>query len=152
MKQAKIGPPTQILLADDDESDRLIFKLAFEEMKFPSHIEFVKDGVELMNYLNQPDVKLPQLLFLDLNMPRKNGLECLKEIKEKKEFADILIAIYSTSTSEKDIEETFYRGANIYIQKPSDFTVLKQTLEKALQTTIYYLNPPFNIANFLLKI
>lgn len=74
-----INTPLFILLADDDESDRFLFIEAFEEMAIETIVHTVNDGVQLMNYLAKTDITLPHLLFLDLNMPRKNGLECLKE-------------------------------------------------------------------------
>lgn len=140
-----------ILLADDDESDRFLFKEAFEEMKVKTVVETVNDGLQLMEYLTRENVTLPHLLFLDLNMPRKNGLECLKEIRSIEKLKDICIAIYSTSASEKDIEETFLNGANVYIQKPSDFSELKQVLHKAVMSAFVYQEPPFNKANFLMR-
>ena len=104
-----------VLLADDDDDDRLFFRQAFEEIKIKTAVQTVKDGGELMHYLAQPDSILPQVLFLDLNMPCKTGLDCLDEIKKMPHLKDVAIAIYSTSSSEEDIEETFVRGANIYI-------------------------------------
>jgi len=95
---------------------------------------------------------LPEILFLDLNMPRKNGFECLKEIRSNKKFDEISIAIYSTSAAERDIEATFIAGANVYISKPNDFNELKQVLEKAVMSAHVYHEPPFNKANFLLRI
>jgi CheY-like chemotaxis protein len=91
--------PIQILLADDDVDDRLFFKEAFDEIKIKTDVQIVKDGMELMKYLNKSDNKLPHILFLDLNMPRKTGMECLKEIKENNQFDNIAIVIYSTSAS-----------------------------------------------------
>jgi CheY-like chemotaxis protein len=85
-------------------------------------------------------------------MPRKNGLECLKEIRNNKNLKDISIAIYSTSDSEKDVEETFLKGANIYITKPNSFKMLKQVLEKAVFTTIKYQEKIMDRENFLLRI
>lgn len=143
--------PLRIFLADDDEADRLLFKEAFNELKMETIIYTVNDGVQLMQKLSKEDTPLPQLLFLDLNMPRKNGLECLKEIKSSKRLKDIFVAIYSTSSSEKDIELTFLHGANIYINKPTDFNVLKQMLEKAVIAAHLYQEPPFNKDNFLLR-
>src|SRR6187401_1514393 len=113
--------PLQIILADDDEDDCRFFKEAIEEVKIKTSISILNDGVELMDYLNNPDVVLPHVVFLDLNMPRKGGLECLKEIRSNKRLKDLSIAIYSTSASEHDIEETFIQGANIYIRKPNDY-------------------------------
>ena len=110
-----------ILLADDDDDDRLLFRDAIEELKVKTVVTMVNDGVELMEYLNKPDTHLPNLVFLDLNMPRKNGMECLKEIRSNNKLKDLSIAIYSTSGMEVDIEETFVKGANVYIKKPNDF-------------------------------
>jgi len=141
-----------ILLADDDQTDRLLFKEAFEELKIKTKVNTVNDGVQLLSYLAKKDVQLPHILFLDLNMPGKSGTECLKEIRKNEKFKDISIAIYSTSSAEKDIEETFRNGANIYIKKPNDFDILKQLLYKAVITAHQYQDPPFNIANFLLRL
>ena len=142
----------KILLADDDESDRLLFTDAFKELKIKSIVHTVNNGTQLMDYLTKNDAALPQLIFLDLNMPRKNGLECLKEIRSNKKFKEIAIAIYSTSASENDIKETFSNGANMYIKKPSDFNILKQLLAKVISATDLYQRESFNIENFLLRI
>ena len=90
-----------------------------EELKMKTIVHTVNEGIELMEYLEQDNVSLPHILFLDLNMPLKDGLQCLKEIRSKEQWSDIIIAIYSTSSSEKDIQETFAHGANVYIKKPS---------------------------------
>ncbi|MEO6690910.1 MAG: response regulator [Saprospiraceae bacterium] len=141
-----------ILLADDDDDDRLFFKDAIEEIRVKTVITMVKDGVELMDYLIKPEIHLPNLLFLDLNMPRKNGMECLKEIRSNKKLKDLSIAIYSTSAMEKDIEETFIKGANIYIKKPSDFELLKTILAKVITINWQYHTSGLNKDNFLLNI
>ena len=112
---------THIILADDDEDDRLFFTDAFEELKISTKVQTFRDGAELMEYLNSEQAVLPEILFLDLNMPKKNGIECLHEIKSNPKFENMAIAIYSTSSSEEHIEETFVSGANIYIKKPSEF-------------------------------
>ena len=115
-----------ILLADDDDDDRLSFKDAFEELKVKTVVTMVNDGVELMDFLQNPGIDLPHIVFLDLNMPRKSGMQCLKEIRSNHKLKELSIAVYSTSALEKDIEETFINGANIYIKKPNDFEVLKK--------------------------
>jgi CheY-like chemotaxis protein len=141
-----------ILLADDDLVDRLIFTEAFSELKIKTTVQTVNNGVELMKWLNEKDAHLPHLLFLDLNMPIKDGLQCLKEIRSDEKLKNISVAIYSTSNNQKDIEETFTNGANIYITKPSDFNILKQVLEKAVMTTYEYNDEAMKRENFLLKI
>lgn len=140
-----------ICLADDDEDDRLFFTDAFDELKINTKVSTFNDGVELMTYLNHEDSILPNVLFLDLNMPKKNGVECLLEIKQNEKFNDIAIAIYSTSSSEEHIEETFVNGANIYIKKPNDFEKLKKILSEVVTLNWQYHTSGLNKENFLMR-
>ena len=141
-----------ILLADDDEDDRLFFKDAIEEVKVKTVVRIVEDGVQLMDYLNKPEISLPNVVFLDLNMPRKNGMECLKEIRSNHKLKDLSVVIYSTSASEEDIEATFVRGANVYIKKPNDFDELKRVLGQVLSLNWQYHTSGLNKENFLLRV
>ena len=141
-----------IALADDDEDDRLLFKDAIEEIKIKTKLSLFTNGKELMDYLMLPNIILPEVIFLDLNMPVKNGMECLKEIRNNSKLRDLSVAIYSTSSSEKDIEETFISGANIYINKPNSFGNLKSAIEKVLQLNWQYQTSALNRDNFLLRI
>ena len=143
---------THVILADDDEDDRFLFLEAFGELKIRTKVDTFKDGVFLMDYLNGEDVVIPQILFLDLNMPRKSGIECLKEIRENKDFRNMAIAIYSTSSSEEDIEDTFVCGANIYIQKPNDYKELKKILSNVVTLNWQYHTNGLNKDNFLLRL
>lgn len=124
--------PMRILLADDDEDDRMFFSEAIAELKMTNDLTLFEDGKDLMEYLLNPESELPHILFLDLNMPYKNGLECLREIRADERFKDVSVAIYSTSSSESDIEDTFIEGANIYIKKPNDFSELKKVIKEVL--------------------
>lgn len=144
--------PMNIMLADDDEDDRLFFKEAFEEIKIKTNIKIVNDGVELMDYLSRQENQVPHMLFLDLNMPRKNGIDCLLEIKQLPHLNDMAIAIYSTSASEKDIEETFVEGANVYIKKPNDFNSLKKVLENVITINWQYHTSGLNRDNFMFSL
>ncbi len=144
--------PLRIWLADDDEADRLIFRDALSELKLQAIVSMLHDGEELMVHLLAKDAVLPDLLFLDLNMPRKNGLECLREIRNQPKLKDMIIVIYSTSASELDIEETFLSGANVYINKPHDFHTLKRSLERAVMMSHQVANPPFSRENFLMRL
>jgi len=144
--------PLLILLADDDEADRLLFTEAFSELSIKTTVRTVNDGMQLIEWLKKEDNTLLHFLFLDLNMPRKNGMECLKEIRSNEKLRNIFIAIYSTSYNEKDMEETFVNGANVYITKPSDFNELKQILYKAVSATLIYEGNTFNRENYMLRI
>lgn len=126
-----------ILLADDDADDRLFFKEAMEEINVDSRVSFVNDGSQLMYYLNQPDICLPNIIFLDINMPVKSGMDCLKEIRNNPRFREVIIVIYSTSGSENDMKEAFEYGADAYLKKPNDFAELKTNLEKVLNGSLH---------------
>ena len=105
-----------------------------------------------MDYLEQPDIKLPHVLFLDLNMPGKTGIDCLKEIRANVRFKEVSIAIYSTSSSEKDIEDTFIEGANIYIKKPNDFSKLKEIIKEVVNMNWQFHTSGLNIETFFFSI
>jgi len=141
-----------LILADDDEDDRLFFTDAFSELKINTRVNTFNDGVELMNYLNKEDSLMPNVLFLDLNMPKKTGIECLIEIKNNEKMSGIAIVIYSTSASEEDIEKTFVLGANIYIKKPDSFKKLKKILSEVVSINWQYHTNGLNKDNFLLRL
>jgi len=144
--------PMHILLADDDEDDRAFFSEAITELKMDNKLTLFEDGKGLMDYLLNPDIKLPHILFLDLNMPGKTGLDCLKEIRANSRFKDVSVAIYSTSSSEKDIEDTFIEGANIYIKKPNDFSMLKKVIKEVINMNWQFHTSGLNIETFFFSI
>lgn len=141
-----------IVLADDDSDDRLLFEEAIEEINVKTKLSLFNDGKELLDYLMLPNIVFPEIVFLDLNMPIKNGMQCLKEIRGNNKLKDLCVAIYSTSSSEQDIEETFVNGANIYINKPNSFSALKKIIEKILKINWQYHTSALNRDNFLLRL
>jgi CheY-like chemotaxis protein len=141
-----------IVLAEDDEDDRAFFKEAIDEVKIKTKVDLVNDGQQLMEYLTKEGAKIPDVIFLDLNMPRKSGIECLVEIRANKKLKDISIAIYSTSAAEEDIEQTFLKGANIYIRKPNDFGKLKAAIAQVLSINWQYHTSRLNKDNFILVV
>lgn len=120
----------KIILVDDDEDDCFLFQDAIEEMGSQISLATVNTCEELMHMLHLPNRKLPDIIFLDLNMPGQNGKECLEEIRKHQNLKHIPVAIYSTSDSEKDIAETFQKGANLYIQKPREFNKIKKVINE----------------------
>ncbi len=126
----------KILIAEDDEDDRLLIKDAFEESRLRNPIEFVVDGVELMDYLlrrsnyeHLKDTPLPGLILLDLNMPRKDGRTALMEIKESPILHNIPVTILTTSKSEEDIFRSYGLGVNSFITKPVTFDGLVEVVK-----------------------
>lgn len=122
----------KILLADDDEDDCMFFKEALDELSFPASLNTVGNGVELMKFLASHSANLPHLLFLDLNMPRKTGMECLSEIKQHEALKKMPVIIYSTSSNPEVMELLYDKGAQYYIRKPADFADLKSVIHKAI--------------------
>jgi CheY-like chemotaxis protein len=121
--EGKKNQTVRILLADDDIDDRELFQEAMSETGFPLDVQLAEDGSRLIELL-KAEKKLPDIIFLDLNMPNKNGKECLVEIRKNSYYNHIPIVIYSTSSSNRDIDETFENGANLYVRKPSSFNEL----------------------------
>lgn len=130
--------PLNILLADDDTDDCAFFERALKEINIESHLTTVHDGEELMDYLSKNSGHLPDMLFLDLSMPRKTGFECLSEIKENEKLNNLPVIVFTTSYArgidfEQSLINTLARiGAQEYIRKPNDFEQLKQIIHKAL--------------------
>jgi DNA-binding NarL/FixJ family response regulator len=123
-----------IWIADDDADDRELFAEAMSD---------IAPNVKVMQYLSDPGTDLPDTIFLDLNMPQKSGLECLEELRGMAKFKNVAIVIYSTSANPTQIDETYKIGANLYIQKPSQFDGIKSLLHKmlSLQPDDYFPQP-----------
>lgn len=127
-----ISNKINILLADDDTEDRELFAEALEDSGIDYNLKTFENGKQLVDYLSSPDQEVPNLLFLDLNMPLLSGLESLKIIRANTALDKMPVAIYSTSSSENDKSSTFENGANIYLSKPSDFGQLKKMLKQVV--------------------
>jgi CheY-like chemotaxis protein len=127
-----IANELRVLLADDDNDDCLLFKEALEELPLSTHLTIVNDGDQLMKLLLEETSQLPHVLFLDLNMPRKNGFECLTEIKLNKELSQLFVIIFSTSYEQEIVNLLYKNGAQYFIRKPSEFTQIKKVIHQAL--------------------
>ena len=129
------GNPIVILMADDDADDRMLTRDALEESRVLNELRFVEDGEELMEYLtrkgkysNIEDSPRPGLILLDLNMPKKDGREALKEIKSDPNLRRIPVVIMTTSKAEEDIFRSYDLGASSFITKPVTFDRLVELM------------------------
>lgn len=127
-----VGDSLRILLADDDEDDCLFFKDALKELNIAAQVTVVSDGVELMEFLVPGEAKIPNAIYLDLNMPRKNGQECLREIRAIDALKHVPVIIFSTSLNIEAVNKLYSLGATYYIRKPAEFNALKNVIGKSI--------------------
>lgn len=127
-----ITNPLNLLLADDDTDDCFIFNEALEELNMSAKLTTVNDGVQLMQLLSANETLLPDALFLDLNMPRKGGIECLSEIKISDKLMKLPVIIYSTSLNMEIVDLLYQKGAYYYICKPGEFDKIKKVIFEAI--------------------
>jgi CheY-like chemotaxis protein len=120
-----------VLLAEDDEDDVHLFKTVLAELNQDILVTVTTDGNLLMAFLKQAST-LPEMIFLDLNMPYKNGFECLSEIRGNEKWNSIKIFVLSTSTRPQHIEDSYKGGADLYLAKPTSYTQFKNMIEKCL--------------------
>jgi len=145
--------PLNILLADDDTDDCIFFKEAVEELLLSTQLTAVNDGEQLMKLLTNETNELPDVLFLDLNMPRKNGFECLSEIKGNQKLRQLPVIIFSTSFEQEVVNLLYKNGAQYFIRKPSEFSQFKKIIHQTFITLIIpqnILQP--NRENFVLTV
>jgi len=146
------GDKLNVILVDDDPDDRMLFEEVFSELRIQSSLFLFQNGLEFLAYLDRPQAPIPDLIFLDLNMPIMGGIEALEHIKRSEKYSNVPIAIYSTSSSDKDIEESLARGANVYITKPTDYGKLKRILGEVLKIQWQYLSGAMLLDNFVMRI
>jgi CheY-like chemotaxis protein len=142
MKAPEQHKPIHILLADDDMDDCMFFKKALSEIPMQTTLSTVPDGEKLMTFLLTHLQDLPDVIFLDLSMPKKTGFECLAEIKEMESLKNIPIVVFTTSFRRGDefeerlISTLTHLGAEEYIRKPHDIGELKNIIQDALDKVL----------------
>ncbi|CAG5068270.1 Response regulator rcp1 [Dyadobacter sp. CECT 9623] len=121
-----------IFLADDDADDCMLFEDALREVSDSTELITANDGVELISLMETTVPPPPDVIFLDLNMPRKNGFECLEQIRNTKAWERIPVVIFSTTGQEEMVRKVYQGGANFFIRKPGSFPKLKQAIKQVL--------------------
>ncbi len=123
----------KIIIADDDDDDIMFFEDCIHELDSTYEITRAGNGDQLMKLLNDESLPLPMFIFLDINMPLKNGFDCLKEIKESSRLKNIPVIILSTSARPEVIDKMYFNKASRYIIKPNSFDILKICISNALK-------------------
>lgn len=122
-----------VFLVDDDAEDREFFSDALEEIGLKVALTLFSNGEDVLSKLRSSD-KLPDILFLDLYMPKMDGEDCLAEIRAEEEWDEVCVVIYSTLMDMRRVEELFSAGANRYLRKPTSYPALKNALSLAIES------------------
>ncbi len=149
--QSNSADVINILLVDDNESENLIFGEALRELPSKTTLNFLTEPNELMNYFENPNKKKPDIIFLDISMPKKTGIECLQEIKAIKKLKQIPVVMFSTSLNQVDVENSFAFGAHLYVEKPKGYNNLIKLLNHLVSVDWKYLKVVMKKENFVLK-
>jgi len=131
----------KIFLVDDDVDDQLLFTEALKEIDESIECDIANNGRDAIDQLKKRS-QLPEILFLDLNMPFMNGYECLSQLKGETNLATIPIVIFTTSNDPKDVEITHQLGADVFLSKPNEFNLLREKLERILKLD-FTVNSPY---------
>jgi len=150
LQLSDLARPITILLADDDEEDRMLTSDALNESRVVNDLKFVEDGEDLLDYLyrrgkyDADSAPRPGLILLDLNMPKKDGREALREIKADPDLRRIPVVVLTTSKAEEDIYRTYDLGANSFIAKPVKFESLVTLMKEIKRYWIEIVELPLN--------
>ena len=140
-----------IILADDDDEDSTFFQIALDELFYSAKLKVVRNGVQLMDLLSSTSASSYDILFLDLNLPIKSGLECLEEIRQNQNLKNLIVVIFSTFFNIEYVQTLYETGATYYIQKPGDFSKFKKVIQKALVNSAKIDNLQPGREDFILK-
>lgn len=143
-----INNKLSIFLADDDEDDRDFFTLAINRSSIDFNLTTFTNAVQLLGYINDSPEILPDYIFLDVRMPGKDGLECLKDIRNSSRWSNLPVGLYSTSNNKHEVEVAFSLGANIFIKKPITLNALTGFINHTLGSDIT--KKPASLKEFLL--
>lgn len=141
-----------VIVADSDESTLIFFKDILKELKISIKVQCFNNGKNLMEYLNNDDAVVPELVFINYMIPGKESMVCLEEINSNSKFSNMVTAIFSEPIPENEIEDIFVKGANIFMKKPESFEKLKKVLTEVITINWQYHTSGLNKDNFILKV
>ncbi|AZA79382.1 response regulator [Chryseobacterium sp. G0186] len=141
-----------VIVTDNDENTLIFFKTIFKELKISIKVQCFSNGKNLMEYLNNDDAVVPEIVFINYSIPGKNSLECIDEIKIQPKFSNMVTTIYYDQITENEIEDIFVKGTNICMKKPADFEKLKKVLADIITINWQYHTSGLNRDHFILKV
>lgn len=141
-----------VIVADNDENTLIFFKNILKELKISIKVQCFSNGKDLMEYLNNEDAVVPEIVFIKYTIPGKESMKCLEEIESNSKFNNMVTAIFSEPIPEDEIEDIFVKGANIFMKKPECFEKLKKVLSEVITINWQYHTSGLNKDHFILKV
>ncbi|RLJ23600.1 response regulator receiver domain-containing protein [Chryseobacterium sp. 7] len=141
-----------VIVADQDENTLIFFKNILKELKISIKVQCFSNGKDLMEYLNNEDAVVPEIVFINYMIPGKESMKCLEEIESNSKFNNMVSAIFSEPIPENEIEDIFVKGANIFMKKPECFEKLKKVLSEVITINWQYHTSGLNKDHFILKV
>ncbi|WP_300685763.1 response regulator [Chryseobacterium sp.] len=141
-----------VIVADNDENTLIFFKNILKELKVSIKVQCFSNGNSLMEYLNNDDAVVPEIVFMRYTLPGKDSMECLDEMGLNLKFCNMVKAVFSDPIPEIEIEDIFVKGANIYMRKPESFETFKKVLTDVITINWQYYTSGLNKENFILKV
>ncbi|GAB0155801.1 hypothetical protein CHRYSEOSP005_10630 [Chryseobacterium sp. Alg-005] len=141
-----------VIVADHEEGNLLCIRDILKDLKIDVKIQMFWNGAELMEYLNNENNIVPEVLFIAYNLTEKSGLECLEKIKPESRFDNMVNVIYSDQFSDEEIDEAFVKGANICLKSPNDYNAFKKVLTEVMTVNWQYHTSGMNKDNFIMKV
>lgn len=141
-----------VIVTDNDENTLVFFKSIIKSLKISIKVQCFTNGKDMMEYLNNNDAVVPEIVFIKYTIPDKNSMECIEEIKLNPKFSNMVTAIYSEPIPESEIEDIFVKGTHIYMKKPETFEGLKKVLTEIITINWQYHTSGLNKENFIMKV
>lgn len=141
-----------VMLMDHDEGNHIFFKNIFQDLKIRIKTRVFFTGHDMMNYLKSEKAIIPELLFMNFDVPEKNVLDCLTEIRACCKLSQMTVAVYSSNLSSDGEEEIFIKGANVLMKKPDNYKNLKKALTEIVTVNWQYHTSGLNKDNFIMKV
>lgn len=141
-----------VVLKDHDEGNHIFFSTIFQDLKIDIKFQAFFSEADLMQYLNRKSAPVPDVLFMNYDMPENDALDCLDEIKSNERYSTMTVAVYSEQISSAEEEEIFVRGANVFMRKPALYQDLRKRVNEIMAVSWQYHTCGLNKDNFIMKV
>jgi CheY-like chemotaxis protein len=141
-----------VIVVEEDEGNQVFFKNIFKDLKIKTNVLFFSNGKEVIDYLMKKDILIPEILFMNYDIPEKSNLEYVDVIKQDFRCNKMTTVLYSEQLSDEEIEEFFIKGINVFMKKPDNYTNMKKAVSEIITINWQYDTSGLNKENFIMKV